>query len=258
MPLVRCEERSAGVVTVVLNDPDNLNAMSEDMAAEFSQIVRDLKARAGDLRAIVLTGEGRAFSAGGDLAMLEEKQKLSADENRKQMIKFYQSFLSIRTVNIPLIAAINGHAIGAGLCVASACDIRVASEKAKLGFTFVKLGLHPGMGATYFLPRLLGISVATELLLTGRVIDAAYAKEIGLVSKVVPDAALNGEVDGIVSELKGAGPSSVRELLQSLRGDPAELSAALDREANAQARSYASEEFKEGVRAAREKRAAKF
>ena len=257
MALVLFEERTKGVGTITLNDPANLNAMSEAMSREFMTLVVSLKARS-DLRAIILTGAGRAFSAGGDLQMLEQKSKKGGEENRQLMHLFYDSFLSIRDLGVPLIAAINGHAIGAGLCLASACDMRVAAEGAKLGMTFTRLGLHPGMGATWFLPRILGIAAASELLLSARVIEAADAQRIGLVSKVVAVAEILSCADAIATEVLSCGPESVRQLLASLRNQAPTLAAALEREALCQSINYASSEFKEGVRATIEKRPAKF
>ena len=243
---------------ITLNDPDNLNAMGEPMAAEFSALVEKLRSEPQPLRAIIMTGAGRAFSAGGNLEMLEKKQNLSGEENRLLMLKFYHSFLGILSLNIPLIAAINGHAIGAGLCVAAACDVRIASDQAKFGVTFTKLGLHPGMGGTYFLPKIVGVSCATELMLSGRVIDSAEALRIGLVSKVVPAADLTAQSEVLANEVASCGPESVRQVLSTLRSGSTSLSSALEHEALCQSINYRSSEFKEGVRAAIEKRKANF
>ena len=117
------------------------------------------------LRVVVVRGAGKAFSAGGDLEMLEKKTELSKEENHRRMLTFYNQFLSIRELNVPVIAALNGHAVGAGLCFSLACDVRIAKDGAKLGLNFVRLALHPGMGVTYYLPRILGIDLASELLL---------------------------------------------------------------------------------------------
>lgn len=258
MALIKFDQVAPHVGKITLQDPDNLNAMGEAMAAEFSAIVENLRSEKQSLRAIILTGAGRAFSAGGNLEMLERKQALSGEENRTLMLKFYHSFLSILSLNIPLIAAINGHAIGAGLCVACACDIRLAGEQAKFGVTFTKLGLHPGMGGTYFLPRILGFSTAAELMLTGRVIDASEALRIRLVSKVVPNETLLDEAQKLATEIAGCGPDSVRQVLATLRSGSQSLSAALEHEALCQSINYRSAEFKEGVRAAIEKRKASF
>lgn len=253
MSLVLFEEVSPHLGKITLNDPENLNAMGEDMAREFRALVGQLKSKTS-LRAIILTGAGRAFSAGGNLKMLLDKSKLGGEENRLKMLDFYNSFLSILDIGVPLIAAINGHAIGAGLCVASACDIRIVADGAKLGFTFVKLGLHPGMGATYFLPRVLGYAKAAELQLTGRVIDAQEALRLGLVSQIVPVDQVLGAAEKVAEEILSSGPQSVRMLLESLRQGAGDLTSALAREAQCQSVNYASLEFKEGVTATMEKR----
>ncbi|RMG41511.1 MAG: enoyl-CoA hydratase/isomerase family protein [Candidatus Dadabacteria bacterium] len=257
MALVKLDRPEKEIGFITLNDPDNLNAMSEEMAQEFKALVAEI-AKGDKPRVLILTGAGRAFSAGGHLDMLEKKTELTREENYKRMMDFYHAFLSMLTLDIPVIAAVNGHAIGAGLCIAAACDIRIVSETAKLGLTFTKLGLHPGMGATYFLPRIIGQAQASELMMTGRVIDSAVALKCGLVSRVVAVEDVIEESMKVAREIASCGPLSVRQLTRSLRGDPEELERALKREAECQAENYASAEFKEGVRAAIEKRAPSF
>ena len=258
MSLVEFNAISPEVLQITLNDPDSLNAMGEGMAAEFVAGVRAAKEKHTKLRAVVITGAGRAFSAGGNLEMLEKKSLLAGEENRLRMLDFYHSFLSIQDFGVPCIAALNGHAIGAGLCLASACEVRICSESAKLGFTFAKLGLHPGMGATYFLPRVIGPTAAAELMVTGRVIDAAEALRIGLVSKICPTDEVLSTAMTIAEEVSSCGPEAVRQLCQSLRTPAATLEECLAREALCQSINYSSSEFKEGVRAVSEKRPAKF
>lgn len=247
-----------GIGQITLNDPDNLNAMGEEMALEFRSVVSQISSQQRGVRVLVLTGAGRAFSAGGNLEMLEAKTRLSAEENRRRMLAFYDSFLGVLKLNIPIIAAINGHAIGAGLCVAAACDVRIAASGTKLGFTFTRLGLHPGMGATYFLSRVVGHAKAAELLLTARVIDAEEALKIGLVSQVTASSELVARAQGIAAEILECGPMAVQQLLESIRTPPSSLTAALEREATCQSLNYAGAEFKEGIAATREKRKAKF
>ena len=258
MALVELSELSSHCLRITFNDPANLNAMGEDMAAEFVALVEKIRVEHSGCRCIIMTGAGRAFSAGGNLEMLERKQQLSEAENQRLMLKFYHSFLGILSLNVPLVAAINGHAIGAGLCLAAACDVRVASDQAKFGVTFTRLGLHPGMGGTFFLPRVLGYAAAAELMLSGRVVDAAEAMRIGLVSKVVPSADLMSQAEALASEIASCGPEANRAVLQTLRAGSTTLAAALERESSCQSLSYKSAEFKEGVRAAIEKRKAVF
>src|SRR5262249_6680395 len=152
--------RDGDVATLVLNDPERRNAMSEALGEAFAARVAALAADAA-LRAVVLTGAGDAFSAGGDLAMIQARADQGAAGGRAArrpirdaMRAFYQLFLAVRDLPCPAIAALNGSAIGAGLCVALACDVRIASAEARLGLNFTALGLHPGMGATWTLPRL--------------------------------------------------------------------------------------------------------
>jgi enoyl-CoA hydratase len=186
--------------------------------------------------------------------MLLAKTKLSESENQKRMLSFYDSFLKLRSLDIPTIAAINGHAIGAGLCVATGCDIRVGAPGAKFGFTFTKLGLHPGMGATYLLREVVGASAASLLLLTGRVIESNEALRIGLISQI-SDAPLETAFE-ISKEIESCGPLATKQLLLSLREPSSNLKDALAREAKAQGVNYGSSEFLEGVNATKEKRRA--
>ena len=257
MALVLQTIDSNGIATLTLNDAANLNAMSDEMAREFEAAITVLKGNK-KLRAVILTGAGKAFSAGGHLSMLEAKRTKTAEENRTGMLAFYNSFLCMRELNVPLIAAMNGAAVGAGLCVACACDFRVAADTTKLGFTFLKLGLHPGMGATYFVPRIVGPSIATELLLTARVITADEAHRIGIVSRVCASADVLTEAQSIASEILTCGPDATSQLLITMRGDTAELTEALKREASCQSINYASAEFAEGVASVKEKRSPNF
>ncbi len=258
MSKVILEKLTPAISVITLHDPDSLNAMGEGMARDFRAVVDSLRSERENLSAIILTGSGKAFSAGGDLKMLDAKRSLSPEENRLRMLAFYDSFLCIRELEVPLIAAINGAAVGAGMCVASACDIRVVAEEAKIGFTFVRLGLHPGMGATFFLPQILGVGMAAELLLTGRIISASEAHRIGLVSRVVKSTEVMKEARAMADEICSGGPESIRQLLVSLRSPQPALSDSLSREAQCQSVNYASAEFAEGLSAVREKRPAKF
>lgn len=257
MALVTHSVDSRGIATLTLNDNSNLNAMSNEMAQEFSCAVAELR-KDSQLRVVILTGAGKAFSAGGHLSMLDAKRALSAEENRIAMKEFYHSFLCILELGVPLIAALNGAAIGAGLCLACACDVRVAAAEAKLGFTFLKLGLHPGMGATFFVPRIVGRSMATELLLTSRIISASEALQLGLLSKVCAADRVVQEARTIAEEILACGPEASAQLLETMRGDTAGLRAALEHEALCQSINYSSHEFAEGLDAVRQKRSPNF
>jgi enoyl-CoA hydratase/carnithine racemase len=240
--LVECVRLTPQIAKITLNDPDNLNAMSEEMADQFRAVTSTL---VGDtaLCAIILTGAGRAFSAGGDLQMLKRKTTIDPASNREGMLKFYDSFLGVLRLDVPIIAAINGHAVGAGLCVACACDVRVGAQSSKFGFTFVKLGLHPGMGATFNVPRVVGMSAASELLLTGRIIDSSAALGIGLCSSIVEDDQLMPAALKIAEEIVSNGREAVMQLTRSLRAPPSSLRDALLLESANQSVNYASEEY---------------
>jgi len=240
------------VTKITLNRPDRLNALTVDMGEAFADVIDSLRGDT-DVRAVVLTGAGRAFSAGGDLEFLRARQADTPDGNAREMKAFYKRFLSMRTLGVPLVAAINGHAIGAGMCLALACDVRIAAPSAKLGLTFVGLGLHPGMGATHLLPALAGPQVAARLLLTGDTVDAATMERLGVVASVDDDcvsAAMH-----VADRIAQQGPLAVRQTLQTLRErQDADIERALTRESQCQAANYASADLAEGITALQEKR----
>jgi enoyl-CoA hydratase/carnithine racemase len=250
------DDADATVTIVTLNQPDNLNAMTATMGDEIEAVVADLRSRPpSELRAVVLTGAGRAFSAGGDLAFLDARRDDSPTSNAEIMRRFYARFLSIRKLPVPVVACINGPAIGAGLCFAMAADVRVTHDKAKLGFTFVGLGLHPGMGATHTIALAAGAQTASRMLLTGDIVGGQEALALGLVTASCADApAALAETLGIARRIAAQSPLAVRATLQTLR-QTADfgLDAALQREADAQAQSYASADYAEGLAAIKAK-----
>lgn len=259
-------EREADVATVTFNDPRRLNAMTEAMGHAIAERMHALAADES-LRAVVLTGSGRAFSAGGDLTMIENMaHRASAapgDETRRElggfMRRFYGLYLSVRDLPCPTIAAINGAAIGAGLCVALACDSRIAARDAKLGLNFARLGIHPGMGATWTLPRLVGPAHAAELLFTGRILDGAEAERIGLVNRAVDGPAVLPQAREMAEEMARSAPVAVRGIKRALaRSLERPLPEQLDFEAQEQALCYETADIREGLAAARDKRAPRF
>jgi len=246
------------VAVVKLNRPDKLNAMTTELGDAFAEVVAGLgRNEAESLGAVVVTGAGKAFSAGGDLQFLRDRHADSPSRNAPIMRTFYERFLCVRTLPVPVLAAINGPAVGAGLCFALACDMRIAAPKAKLGLTFVGLGLHPGMGATHFLPSIVGPQVASDLLLTGRLITGSEAQACGLVARTAEDP-LEAAVEA-ASAMASAAPIAVRTCVRSLRlKQDVGLEQALWREADAQAQCYASSDLGEGVEAVAAKRRAVF
>jgi len=255
---LRVERPSDGVALLVLDNPDQRNAMSDAMTEAWSAAVADL---AGDptVRAVVVTGEGSAFCSGGDTSWIASEPDATVDDLRRRMLPFYRAWLGIRSLEVPTIAAVNGAAIGAGLCLALACDIRYAATSARLGVPFVKLGMHPGMAATWSLPEVVGAAAARDLLLTGRLVGADEALRLGLVSRVIDDATFLDEVLAVAAAVAATAPIATRLTKLALAdGGHATYDAALQWEALAQPVTLATEDLQEGIRAAREKRAPAF
>ena len=254
---LRVERPSDGVVRLVLDNPDQRNAMSDQMTASWVRAVEEIGADPS-VRVVVVTGEGTAFCSGGNTGWIASEPDAGVDRLRTRMIAFYRAWLSIRRLEVPTIAAVNGPAIGAGLCLALACDLRYAASGAKLAAPFVKLGMSPGMAATYLLPDAVGEAVARDLLLTGRTVEAEEAARIGLVSRVFAAEDFAHEVEKIAAGIAGTAPIPSRYTTLALRGRHASLEAAIEYEAMAQPISLATADLQEGIRAAREKRAPQF
>lgn len=261
MALVETEDRGDGVVVVNLNDPDRRNAMTSDMGAALRDTCTALAEDDG-LRAVVLTGAGSAFSAGGDLSMLEEHARMAREEGfdaTDDMAGFYELFLSVREVPIPVVAAVNGHAVGAGACVALACDLVVVAEDAKFGLNFVKVGIHPGMGGSWLVPHLAGSQRAAELLYTGRLVTGREAAAYGLALEALPaDEVLPRglELGGAVA---ASAPQPIRQLKRTLQTTwGRSLAEQLAVEAANQSENYRTADVAEGLAAARERRAPRF
>lgn len=238
---------------LVLDQPELRNAMSDEMTASWVQAVDHL---AGDpsVRVVVVTGEGRGFCSGGNLAWLASEPDATVDRLRQRMLPFYRSWLSIRRLEVPTIAAINGAAIGAGLCLALACDIRYGARGAKMGVPFTRLGLHPGMAGTYLLPEVVGSAAARDLFLTGRLVDADEALGLGLVSRVMEPASFLPDVLEAAAGIAEAAPIATRLTKVALQRPHASLEAALDWEGLAQPTTLATADLLEGIRAAQEGR----
>lgn len=255
---LRLERPSEGVALLVLDNPDMRNAMSDEMTASWVAAIDELAADRS-VRAVVVTGEGSAFCSGGNTSWIASEPDATVDHLRTRMIGFYRAWLSIRRLEVPTIAAINGAAIGAGLCLALACDLRYAATGAKLGVPFVKLGMHPGMAGTHLLPEVVGEAHARDLLLTGRVVAADEALRLGLVSRVIEPAAFLDEVLETAAGIAATAPIASRLTKLALAdGGHGDLESALQWEAMAQPITLATADLQEGIRASREKRAPVF
>jgi enoyl-CoA hydratase/carnithine racemase len=257
--MVTCERPGDGRVAVItLNDPKRLNALNATMGDQFLDIITRLQEGPDteNLGAVVLTGEGRAFSAGGDLQFLKDRGADTPYRNSVIMRRFYERFLSVRRLPVPVVAAINGPAIGAGLALALACDVRVAAADAKMGITFVQLGLHPGMGSTHFLPRIVGPQYASRMMLTGEIVEGDEALRIGMVAEVAEncEATLEAAMK-LARKMASAAPLAVRTCVRSIRLQQDDgLDRSLWREADAQAQVWNSHDLNDGVDALIEKR----
>ena len=257
-PHLRLDRPSDGVVLLTLDNPDQRNAMSDDMTRSWVEAIDSLAADRS-VRAVVVTGAGSAFCSGGDTGWISSEPDATVDDLRERMMPFYRAWLSIRRLEVPTIAAVNGHAIGAGLCLALACDIRYAATGARLGAPFVRLGMHAGMAGTYLLPDVVGRAAARDLLLTGRLVDADEALGLGLVSRVLDPEGFLDEVLATAAGIAGTAPIASRLTKLALAGSGhADLEACLQWEALAQPVTLATADLQEGVAAARAKRAPVF
>jgi enoyl-CoA hydratase len=243
-----------GVVRLTLNQPQRRNALTEDMAQRLRRAVAEV-AQDETARALILTGTGPAFCAGADLGSLGADAPDPA-ARRQVLSDYYRAFLDLRDLAIPTIAAIGGPAIGAGLNLALCCDLRLVGEDARLAAPFVRLGIHPGGGATWLLTHLIGPGPARELLLLGRPVNAERAWQLGLASRVVPAAQLQEEALEWAVSLAALPSPVLRNLKQALAlaESGASLAAVLEFETEAQAEALASEDAREGWTALREHR----
>jgi enoyl-CoA hydratase len=247
-----------GVVLVTLDLPERRNAMSEPMTRSWDAVMGGL-ADDASVRAVVVTGRGRAFCAGGDFSWLGATPDADVPSLRARMSTFYRAWLSVRDVPVPTIAALNGAAIGAGLAVALACDIRVAADDAQLAVPFTSLGLHPGMGTTWLLRQAVGDTLARDMLLTGRALTGAEGALHGLVSRSVPVERVLDTALAAAGQVAAAAPVATRLTKAALAsGGPQSFEAAVAWEALAQPVTLAMDDLHEGLAAARERRVPRF
>ncbi len=249
------------IATLTFSRPEVLNATTVGLVAGTIEAL-DVAARDDEVRAIIITGEGRAFSAGGDMRRLgresthdQERLPPTPFERRAWLRRTQRMILAIRQVEKPVIAAVNGVAAGGGFDIACACDIRIASDRSRFGEVFARIGLFPGTGGTYFLPRIVGPEKALELIWTADMIDADEALRIGLVGRVVPHDDLMSEARKFAGRLV-AGPPLALALAKAAvyRGLDSDVNAAFDYASTAEAITLSSEDHAEGVKAFREKR----
>jgi enoyl-CoA hydratase len=252
MPTTLLFELNNGIARVTVNRPDKLNALNATVIAELGDAVTRIETDAA-VRGVILTGSGqKAFVAGADIAELTAQTPI---EGQARAILGQQVFRRLERCGKPVVAAINGFALGGGCELAMACHIRIAAEHAKFGQPEVKLGIGPGYGGTARLPRLVGKGRALELLLTGGMIDAAEAYRIGLVNRVVSADKLLAEAETLLRTILENGPLAIRACLEAVdAGLETSLDQALLLEANHFGLLSATEDMREGTKAFLEKR----
>ncbi len=248
-----------GVGTITLNRPNKLNAFAGSMRQEVTQAVREMASH-DDVRVLVITGAGRAFCAGADIGYMKDlMQRDDTDAFRDLVEAGREVVTTIRTTPKPVVASVNGPAAGGGANMALACDIRIASERASIGQTFNKIGLHPDWGGTYFLPRLVGSAKALELIFSGEMIGAEEGHRIGLFNTVVPHDQLEAETQKLAQTLARKPPLALALAKKAIyQSDDRDLNAMLDLELQHQLSCFSSEDATEGLKAFLEKRQPRF
>jgi 2-(1,2-epoxy-1,2-dihydrophenyl)acetyl-CoA isomerase len=253
------EERSGAVVTLRLNRPEKLNPFNPEMCGALVHALL----RAGDdrsVRAVVITGAGRGFCAGGDLNYIRDARSRKSVHDLQELLKLGKELcLAIASMPKLVIAAVNGPAAGGGMSLALACDLRIASERASFKQAFSQIGLYPDFGATYFLPRLVGLARASEMFYTAEQISASEACRIGIVCRVCPHDQFEQDVQALAQVVASGPPLALRDVKRTMIGDDhRQLEEALDEENRLQVHCFLSEDCAEGLEAFFEKRPPNF
>ena len=242
---------------ITLNRPDHRNAMTPELLDAFSEAIDEARADQ-EIRSLVITGKGKCFSAGADLRSSMQRTDLGKP-SREASFAMYEPFLKVLDVEVPVIAAMNGHTVGGGFGLALLADIRVANLDAKYGANFARLGIHSGLGISYVLPRLVGAAYASELLFTGRLIRGSEALRIGLATHAEDADEVLPTAMQLARAIAGSAPLAVQQMKASIRrGLGWEIREAALEEAGLQAASLGTDDAKEGVAAILEKRAPAF
>lgn len=251
-------DKKDSILVIKINRPQILNALDSEAFDELEKCF-DFAKNDLNTKVVVLTGEGKVFCSGGDFSLLKLISESTPDEIRNIVYRVQKQMSKIAEIEKPVIVAINGAAIGAGLGVALLGDIRIAAENAPLSAEFVKVGIIPELGITYNLARIIGYAKAMELALSGRRISGKEAAEIGLVNKAVPLGELEKTTMELALELSSLPPISLRLTKKAMKmGLSGTLDGAFELEATFNSICYATEDHKEAIKAFKEKRAPKF
>jgi enoyl-CoA hydratase/carnithine racemase len=249
----------SGITTITLNRPEKLNALAGHMRRDLAEALESAGSDR-NVHVVIITGAGRAFCAGGDVAAMAELiERQDSEEFARLLGSARRVVTAIRQMTKPVIASVNGVASGAGCNLAFACDLRIASTTATFSQSFVKVGLHPDWGGTYFLPRLVTPNKACEMFFLGKVIDAAEAERLGIVNAVVAPDELEAATREMAERLREAPALSLAAAKQAIyMSQAADLDEMLRYETEAQLRCFESRDCAEGVAAFLEKREPKF
>ncbi|MDO5301142.1 MAG: enoyl-CoA hydratase-related protein [Tissierellia bacterium] len=248
-------EKENGIATVTINKPKSLNALNSQVLDELNAMFTELD-QDEDLKVVILTGEGKAFVAGADIS---EMSTLTSEEGFAFGQKGMDTFMKVERLHVPVIAAVNGFALGGGCELSLACDIRIASEKALFGQPEVGLGITPGFGGTQRLPRTVGVGIAKEMILAAVNIKADRAYEIGLVNKVVAPEELMAEAKKLAETIASKSPVAVKYAKNAINaGLQADIDTAMDIEKSKFGLCFATDDQTEGMAAFLEKRAPEF
>lgn len=253
-------ERDGDLALLRFDRPDNRNSMTPEVLDAFmaaSERAR-IESRRGEVRCVVITGSGSTFSAGADFRSIVQREG-DARTPSERSYAIYEPFLTVLDIDVPVIAAMNGHAVGGGFGLALMCDLRIAAEDGKYGANFVKLGLAPGMAISYLLPRIIGLPRANELMFTARLVDGREAEALGIANRAVPAADVLPTALALAREIAANAPLAVRATKAAIRrGLQLHVREAAAAEGYAQAETLATEDAKIGVAALLAKQAPKF
>ena len=256
-------EKEGHIVTLTMNRPEIRNPLGESDDVKNFEEASSLINNDRDVRCVILTGEGAAFSAGGNVKNMKEKKGnfsgSSVALRERYRYGIHRIVRSVWNIEVPVIAAVNGAAVGLGNDVACLADIRIASKNARFGVTFLKIGLIPGDGGAWLLPKIIGLSMASELLFTGKLINADQAKECGLISEVFEESELIIEANNLAQSIVKQPPDALRMSKKLLReGMVSNFETMLEMSANMQALMHLTEDHQEAITAFFEKRDGNF
>ena len=248
-------EIKSGIGYITINRPDSLNALNSDVFDELEVALQEIRTN-NSIQAVIITGAGKAFVAGADIGLMGD---LSAQEGRTWTMRGQNVFSELEAIEKPVIAAVNGYALGGGCELAMACDVIIASDKAKFGQPEVNLGIIPGYGGTQRLPRIIGEKNAKYLIFSGEIIDANEAHRIGLVQKVFPSEVLLEEAESLAQKMMTKAPIGLKMAKVAIHnGMNVDLRTGIAFEAEAYAVAFHSEDRIEGMKAFLEKRKPSF